>query len=192
MRPPLCFLIVLVAGHLAGCSRGAEYPDSWPPLKVAESSDCPDISGLYRNGPTNFTFYTSGSSNLFDDLRNEGYLGTHTCSDCTVRLSWLDTAYSTLSVELDGANKGTAVLKRSVGDFACADGALTVKISRGVEGGLAGTYEVGHSYFRLAQDGSLIEEQNYKQVSHILIVPGYYPTRSYTRWLKLAEDLSSK
>jgi len=139
---------------LTGCVLShSSYPATWPSPVKAAGIDCPDLSGRYQNAPT--PAQSKGGPFLYDELTNEGMLGSHECEYCEVQLQWLDEKHDALRVRLL-PNDEVETLRRSRGEFDCRDGGLTVALAGGATDIALTVVNWGHVTFWLAQDGSLV------------------------------------
>lgn len=175
--------IVIALLAVAACTTHSSYPTDWPAPIQGSGTDCPDITGTFQNDGTG----TDGG--LYDDLTAEGWYGSHWCLDCKVELRWLDEARDELHARLIPSQaldkSAETTLRRSNGDFSCADGALLVPFKQGGELIAAGAIEWGRRSYRLAEDDSLIRFEERHSMGHdFLVVPFYFNTDTYARWLR--------
>jgi len=88
--------ILLVVFTIQGCAPVVySYPETWPSPLIADDQDCQNISGTYMNaGDTSDETYRKEF--LFDMITNEGFMGKHECTNCTVKLAWHNSDLSEL------------------------------------------------------------------------------------------------
>ena len=191
--------ILLVVFTIQGCAPVVySYPETWPSPLIADDQDCQNISGTYMNaGDTSDETYRKEF--LFDMITNEGFMGKHECTNCTVKLAWHNSDLSELSVTLhdsDGLLLEKEVLRREKGDFACENGAVVIEFVVGFEAYVEGVFEAGtRKYFLAVEEKDellaggdywLIQKQHSTAIARMLVVVPFSVTVTrYSRWLKI-------
>lgn len=182
--PVLATLFLFVSFTLQGCSAVLTYPTDWPAIMPMQKSGCPDITGTYQN------LGKSQSGNkkyLFDTLTNEGIFGAHEHAGLFVKLEWVSSDQNNLLVTLldYSGDVEQTLLNKTNGDFSCIDGALVVEFTEGMELIFEGYIDSGIRKFRLADDGSLVLEENSTYLAHFtFVIPVVVKSTSHTIWYR--------
>jgi hypothetical protein len=195
---PRAFCLGIVLVNLAGCYTGNNtypYPNEWPRRLASDGEVCPDISGSYVNFAAQVSGERARGNALSDLLANEVGSGSNDCRACMVKITWLDSERRELSVEF-GAQSGDnqvdgkgerLVLNRADKEFSCADGVLTLPVSRGGTVILASGMEIGHCDLVPAEDGSLIAYQDYTLAGYVLVFPVGGKERTFSRFERIPD-----
>lgn len=184
---------------LAGCVTRDPYPDYWPALTAVPKSECPDISGHYRNealhtGRCNGTDYKA----QWDcNVRLDWALGEPIVS---LYEPWIEIRQPDPDQIVIVTARETRMLRRSAGDFDCDDEGVVVSEhasifsktneSKGVNASLTATELLVASggiaslslHFRRAADGSLVAKLSESSNGLLLAIPFHMSALHYLRW----------
>jgi len=186
MGRSILFLCILCSA----CVSNEEYPDDWPPVVVSET-DCPDISGIYRNTG----LYASTNEHSFE--RGEGlsdYVGGNygavgiLFEYVVISQSDAEEIYATLH-HMHNLNDtthktyDTRTLSRELGHFVCEDGKIWISdTSWGAHIIAAGRVKTRIGLAKV-EDGSLVGEiQSSGGGVVFLVVPFKFSSEDYVVW----------
>ena len=126
-------LALVTTAALAGCVNIASVPDQWGAVARGDATACPLLAGAYANKGENAD---SGKSVfLAQFLARPGQADHFVYATPEIRLSLENEAVLVAYAIRSGKEIEMARLRRDAGDFACANGELTLK-ARKQAGGL--------------------------------------------------------
>ena len=169
-----------------------KYPSGWPTVDSRSKSECPDISGLYLNfGAFSYNRYDLQNhvslTRFFPNVRAEqGDIQVRISFDEVKRDFQIETVgRQPTGVEIVGHLKST--------EIDCSKGVLWLKpTTDGVIEGLAGYKSRTKWGFQLAEDGSLVGQEQTWTVGFFLIVPGGSKQTFWYRWDRAIDANVSK
>ena len=162
MNTILFFKATLIFSILAltGCSTftgiSNAYPKNWPEV-LNTGSECPDISGIYKDRGLSTTYNINFKEYLANRLDNSDI----TFQAHTTRIDKInDSAYSVVALNAQGKTIETFILSRDTGDYECMEGKIWLKIIRDPWNLLAGHVgSITQIGYTKAIDGTLIGEE---------------------------------
>ena len=206
-----CAALLSAGGVLAGCTAFTPYPNQWSRPKAERIGECPLIAGRYRNAATEVTTIVYPLTRSGGLGGGPGWSGTHLLAlslDASLRDSgpWVEVEQPddrTLVIKTPVWSNETEqevkrVLSRSKGEFACAEGTLSVSMrtksaaeAAGLSEGwtalglLLGSAEIHaerHLFTRAENGDLMMEVQETRTGVERFVIPHGDANSFYMRW----------